>query len=100
VDLAEVRQVSSEGLGKILRLQRIVHEAGGQLELCNVHGLLEIFEVPGLQTLLHVYPDDGPKKEIDSALVCRLKPQIAILDGAGVTELENRYEIWWNAQKG
>jgi hypothetical protein len=97
IDLAGVQSVSSEALGKLLRLNHDVREAGGQLFLCNVRGLLEVFEVPQLDKLLAILPDDRLPEPWAAEPRCRLCPTRPQLDGAAVTELENRYEAWWYA---
>jgi hypothetical protein len=99
LDLSRVEYVSSEGLGKLLRLHKRVQAAGGRLSLCNVHGLLEVFEVPGLHNLLDVHRDDDEAGRRETVPLFRLKPETPILDGAAVTELENLYDIWWNSRR-
>jgi hypothetical protein len=94
LDLENVAHLNSEALGKILRLNKRIQAAGGRLSLCNVHGILEVFEVPGLQKILSIQQTDP---DLDLAgPVYRLKPTASQLDAAGVVELENLYEVWWN----
>jgi hypothetical protein len=96
LDFDNVRYVSSEGLGRLLKLQKKVLTAGGHIRLCNVHGVLSVFETSGLEKILDIH-ETACKPEASSDPFCQLKPTKAILDGPGITELENQYQVWWNA---
>jgi hypothetical protein len=59
---------------------------------------LEVFEVPGLQTILSIQQTD-PDMDL-AGPVHRLKPTASHLDAAAIVELENLYEVWWNGTMG
>jgi anti-anti-sigma regulatory factor len=95
LDFDTVEYVSSEALGKLLKLNKRVQANGGRLFMCNVHGVLEVFEVPGLQTILNIRQSDREPEPEPTGAVYRLKPSAPRLDGAAITELDNLYQIWW-----
>jgi hypothetical protein len=92
-----VTLLSSEALGRLLKLNRQVQSAGGRLSLQNVHGLLDLFEVPGMQTLFDIRDKQDSPRELQEP-VYRLQPPPGRLDAAAITALENLYEVWWNGK--
>ncbi len=61
LDLAEVRYLTSTGLGLLVALNRRARAAGGALTLANVVGpVREVFEVTRLTKVLDVCPSHLP----------------------------------------
>jgi len=69
VNLAEVRMVTSAGLGKMITLHRKMHRHQGSVVFCNLQAAVEeVLHTSRLITYLQVTPD------IESALAALGKP--------------------------
>jgi anti-sigma B factor antagonist len=57
IDLGEIPHVSSDVLGKLIRLKKQLHSVGGRLGLENVHpDLVEVFRMTRLDTEFDLAP--------------------------------------------
>ena len=55
VDLSRLDHMTSAGFRSLLRVERQAGQAGGQLVLCGLHGLtLELFEVGGFLEMFEI----------------------------------------------
>ena len=55
-DLARLQFIDSSGLGAILSCQRTLHEAGGDLKLCNMSGTVRaMFELVRMHRVVEIY---------------------------------------------
>jgi anti-anti-sigma factor len=64
VDLGELTYVSSMGLRSFVSVAKTLHDKGGALRLCRLHGLVkQVFEITGLLQTFSVY------ESVEAALI-------------------------------
>lgn len=58
VDCSQVSFMDSSGLGALVSINKMVHQAGSQLRICSLQGQARmLFEMTNLHHFFNIYPD-------------------------------------------
>ena len=77
IDCSHVSFMDSSGLGALVSINKMVHQAGSQLRICSLQGQARmLFEMTNLHHFFNIYPD---RPSAQSKILESYPPQVSTL---------------------